>query len=74
MNQIVNSFISAEDKFMPEMHLRQLERTYRACGPFTKSQKKYKNLDTLGDLTLSIYIFINILIKSKQIRPDFSMM
>ena len=27
---------------MPEMHLRQPEFTYSACGPFTK--KKRKNL------------------------------
>ena len=30
--------------FMPEMHLRQSEFTYSACGPFKKSLKKQKNL------------------------------
>ena len=36
MNEIVNSFLLAGDKFMPEMHLKQLSFTYSACGPFTK--------------------------------------
>ena len=33
---IVNKFLLAGDKFMPEMHLRQPGFTYSACGPFTK--------------------------------------
>ena len=44
MNQIVNliifqiiKFLLAGDKFMPEMHLKQLEFTYRACGPLTRN-------------------------------------
>ena len=43
MNEIVNTFLSAGDKFMPEIHLKQPTFTYSACGPFTKS-KEYKNL------------------------------
>ena len=41
MNEVVNKFLSAGDKFMPEMHLRQpsalckSEFRYSACGPFT---------------------------------------
>ena len=41
MNDIVNNFLLADDKFMPEMHLRQPASlvksgfTYSACGPFT---------------------------------------
>ena len=41
MNEIINKFSFAGDKFMPEMHLRQLGFTYSACRPFTK-QKEYK--------------------------------
>ena len=37
MNEIVNKFLLAGDKFMPEMHLKQLGFTYIACGPFTKT-------------------------------------
>ena len=37
MNEIVNKFLLAGDKFMPEMHLKQPGFTYSACGPFTKN-------------------------------------
>ena len=40
MNEIVNKFLLAGDKFMPEMHLKQPEFTYSACGPFTKKKRK----------------------------------
>ena len=40
MNEKVNKFLSARDKFMPKMHLRRLGFTYSACGPFTKIQSK----------------------------------
>ena len=36
MNEIINKFLFAGDKFMPEMHLRQPKFTYSVCGPFTK--------------------------------------
>ena len=42
---------------MPEMNVRQPEFTYRACGPFTKKQRKFKET---GD---SRYIFQNELDK-----------
>ena len=38
MNEIVNKFLLAGDKFMPEMYLKQPEFTYSACGPFTKNK------------------------------------
>ena len=40
MNEIVNKFLLVGDKFMPEVHLKQLGFTYSACGPFTKKQIK----------------------------------
>ena len=43
MNEIVNKFLIAGDKFMPEIHLKQLGFTYSACGPFIKN-KELKNL------------------------------
>ena len=43
MNQILNKFLLAGDKFILEMHLRQPGLTYSACGPFTKN-KEFKNL------------------------------
>ena len=44
MNEIVNKFLFAGDKFMPEIHLKLPGFTYSACGPFTKTKKKFKNL------------------------------
>ena len=44
MNEIVNTFLLAGDKFMPEIHLKQPGFTYSACGPFTKTRKEFKNL------------------------------
>ena len=39
MNEILNKFLLAGDKFMTEMHLRQPGFIYRACVPFTKNKK-----------------------------------
>ena len=33
-------FLLVGDKFMPEMHLKQLGFTYSACGPFTKNKER----------------------------------
>ena len=40
MNEIVNKFLLAGNKFMPEMHLKQLGYTYSAGGPFTKNKER----------------------------------
>ena len=39
MNEIVNKFSLAGDKFMPEMHLKHHGFTYSAYGPFTKNKE-----------------------------------
>ena len=44
MNEIVNRFVLAGDKFLPGVHLRQLGFTYSAFGLFTKKRKEHKNL------------------------------
>ena len=44
MNEIVNKFLLAGDKFMSEIHLKQTGFTYRVCGTFTKKKKEWKNL------------------------------
>ena len=36
MNEIVNNFLLAGNKFMPELHLKQAEFTHSACGLKTK--------------------------------------
>ena len=49
MNNIINKFLLAEDKFMPEMHLRQPQFTYSACGPFTKHKQRIQKFKETGD-------------------------
>ena len=49
MNEIVNKFLVAGDKFMPEMHLKQRGFTYSACGPFTKTKERIKKFIQTGD-------------------------
>ena len=40
MNEIVNKFLLAGDKLMPEMRLRQPGLTYSACRSFTRIKEK----------------------------------
>ena len=47
INEIVNKFLLAGDKFMPEMHLKQPGFTYIACGPFTKNDINITNFDPI---------------------------
>ena len=49
MNNIINKFLLAGDKFMPEMHLRQPQFTYSACGPFTKHKQRIQKFKETGD-------------------------
>ena len=44
MNKIVNKFLLAGDKFIPEMHLKQPVFNYIACGHLLKTKKEFKNL------------------------------
>ena len=44
MNEIVNKFLLAGNKFMPEMHLKQPGFTDSACGPFTKNKEWLQKL------------------------------
>ena len=39
MNEIVNKFLLAGDKFATKMHFRQPGFTYSACGPFTENKE-----------------------------------
>ena len=49
MNKIINTFLLAGDKFMPEMHLRQPGFTYSACGPFTKNKERIEKFMQSGN-------------------------
>ena len=49
MNEIVNNFLLAGDKFMPQMHLRQLGFIYSACGPFIKNKDRIEKFIQTGN-------------------------
>ena len=61
MNNIINKFLLAGDKFMPEMHLKQPGFTYCACGPFTKHKERIKKFEHTSDTR---YIYRNELDKA----------
>ena len=56
MNEIVNNFLLAGEKFLSEMHLKQPEFTYSGCGPFTKNKERIKKFKETGDTS---YIYKN---------------
>ena len=58
MNEIVNKFLLAGDKFMLEMHLKQPRLTYSTCGPFTKNKERIKKFKETVDTK---YIYISIM-------------
>ena len=61
MNNLINKFLLAGDKFMPEMHLRQTRFVYSACGPFTRHKERIKEFKGTGDTR---YIYRNELDKA----------
>ena len=61
MNNIVNKFLLAGDKFMLEMHLIQPGFTYSACGSFTKNKQRTQKFMQTG---ITSYIYKNELDKA----------
>ena len=61
MNNIINKFLLAGDKFMLEMHLRQPQFVYIASGPFTRHKERIKKFKQTGDTR---YIYRNELDKA----------
>ena len=61
MNEILNTFLLAGDKFIPEVYLRQLVFTYSVCGSFTKNKERIQKFKETGD---SRYIYQNELDKA----------
>ena len=60
MNETGNKFLLPEDKFMPEMHLKQPEFTCSACGLFTKHKDRIQKFMQTGNTN---YIYKNDLDK-----------
>ena len=56
MNEIVNKFLLACDKFIPEMHWRQPPFVYSACGTFTENKEGIQKFKETGDTS---YIYKN---------------
>ena len=52
MNEIVNKFLLAGNKFMTEMHLKQPGFTNSACGPFTNNKERIRKFNETGDKML----------------------
>ena len=61
MNIIINKFLLAGDKFMPEMLLRQPQFVYSVCGIFTRHKERIKEFKRTGDTR---YIYRNELDKA----------
>ena len=61
MNNVINKFLLAGDKFMPEMHFKQPQFVYSACGPFTRHKERIKKFKQTGDTG---YIYRNELEKA----------
>ena len=61
MNNTINKLLLAGDKFMPEIHLRQPQFTYSACGSFTKHEQRIQKFKETGDTN---YIYKNELDKA----------
>ena len=61
MNEIVNKFLLAGDRCMPEMHLKQPGFTCSAFGPFTKNKERIQKFKETGDTS---YIYKNELDKA----------
>ena len=61
MNNVIDKFLLAADKLMPEMHLRQPQFVYSACGPFTRQKERIKEFKRTGDTR---YIYRNELDKA----------
>ena len=60
MNGIVNKFLLAGEKFMPEMYLKQPGFTHSVCRPFTKDNERIQKFKETGDKN---YIYKNELDK-----------
>ena len=73
MNAIVSKFLLAGNKFMPELHLKQLGFTYSACALFSRNKEKIEKFMEKGN-TGFIYrneldkFFFNMIDKDKVLR------
>ena len=51
-NSIINKFLLAGDKFMPELYLVDpIVKKYSSCGPFTKHTQRIQDFLNTGKLS-----------------------
>ena len=50
MNKIINKFLLAVEKFVPELRLKQPRFTYSGCGAFTKDRERIQKFRETGNL------------------------
>ena len=60
MNNVINKFLLLGHTFMSEIHLRQPQFTFSACGPFTRHEERIQKFKETGDTN---YVFKNELIR-----------
>ena len=61
MNEIVNKFLLAGNKFLPEIHLKQPGFSCSVCGLYTKNKERIQKSKETGDTS---YIYKNELDKA----------
>ena len=61
MGHVINKCLLLGDKFMSEIHLRQPQSTYSACGPFTRHEERIQKFKETGETN---YIYMNELDKA----------
>ena len=61
INEMVNTFLLAGNKFMHQIHLKQPAFTHSACGPFNRNKKRIQKFKETGDTK---YIYRNELDKA----------
>ena len=49
MNEIVNKYLLAGEKYMSKMHLKQPGFIYSACWPFTKNKERIQEFKETED-------------------------
>ena len=76
-NKIVNKCLLSDDKFMPEMHLKQPGVTYSACGTFTETKKclcrhKIQVLFTKMSLIKQAFNLIWLIVNQKLYQKELN--
>ena len=56
MNNVINKFLLAGDTFMPEIHLKQPQFVYSACGPLTRHKERIKKFKQTGVFWLMVLL------------------